>query len=177
MLYSSTDIPPDRLKILGLARGKLPSNDDTALGELLFPPASLRGSPNPTTGEKRVTITIIGTPLDQTFKDPGAKDVEEDTAGGSNDVDYSDESSVALEPIKDKKSLEKLRQAISRFAFTFPIMNEPRKGLKGGLLVLDLDYTMADTKRLLNVHASAKEAERPGLQEVRLSCLSFPLED
>jgi ubiquitin-like domain-containing CTD phosphatase 1 len=162
VLYSATDIPPERIKILGLAKGKLPSNDDTALGELQFPPASLRGSPNPTTGERRVTISIIGTPIDQTFRDPGAAGIEEDTAGGLNDVDYS-----ALEPIKDRKSLEKLRQAISRFAFTFPIMNEPREGLKGGLLVLDLDYTMADTKRLLNVHASAKEAERPGLQEVR----------
>lgn len=45
-------------------------------------------------------------------------------------------------------------------------MNEPRDGLKGGLLVLDLDYTMADTKRLLNYHVNARESERPGLQEV-----------
>lgn len=45
-------------------------------------------------------------------------------------------------------------------------MNEPREGLKGGLLVLDLDYTIADTERLLKYHVTAREAERPGLHEV-----------
>lgn len=57
-----------------------------------------------------------------------------------------------------------LRKAISRFSFTFPVMNEPREG--HGLLVLDLDYTIADTKKLLNYRTTAREAERPGLHEV-----------
>lgn len=70
-----TDIPPERQKILGLVKGKLP-NDEVSLGDLQFPPISLRASPNPTTGEKRITITLIGTPIDQTFKDPGDFDVE-----------------------------------------------------------------------------------------------------
>lgn len=70
-----TDIPPERQKILGLVKGRL-STDDTLLGEVQYPPTSLRASPNPTTGEKRVTITLIGTPLDQTFKDPGANAAE-----------------------------------------------------------------------------------------------------
>lgn len=66
------------MKILGLVKGRLPDDDDTALSQLLFPPASLRASPNPTTGEKRVMITLIGTPIDQTFQDlaPGAIGVE-----------------------------------------------------------------------------------------------------
>ena len=69
-------------------------------------------------------------------------------------------------PTSFPQSLAKLKKAISRFSFTFPVMNEPRTGLKGGLLVLDLDYTMADTKRLFNYRVSAREAERPGLHEV-----------
>lgn len=70
-----TDIPPERQKILGLVKGNLP-NDEVSLGSLQFPPISLRASPNSTTGEKRITITLIGTPLDQTFKDPGESDIE-----------------------------------------------------------------------------------------------------
>ena len=75
ILFSMTDIPPERQKILGLVRGKL-VDDDVPVGQLQFPPTSLRASPNPTTGEKRITISLIGTPVDQTFKDPGAKGSE-----------------------------------------------------------------------------------------------------
>lgn len=75
VLFDMTDIPPERQKILGLVKGRL-SSDDTLLGALQYPLTSLRASPNPTTGEKRVTITLIGTPLDQTFKDPGANAAE-----------------------------------------------------------------------------------------------------
>lgn len=44
-------------------------------------------------------------------------------------------------------------------------MAEPRPNLSGGLLVLDLDYTIADTKKLFNYTTSAHEAERPGLHD------------
>ena len=70
-----TDIPPERQKVLGLAKGRL-ADDEIPLGELQFPATSLRAGPNPTTGEKRITITLLGTPIDQTFKDPGERGVE-----------------------------------------------------------------------------------------------------
>lgn len=171
ILFSMTDVPPERQKILGLVRGKLP-DDDTPLGQLTFLPASLRDSPHPVTGEKRITISLVGTPLDQTFKDPEveqAKATKADGSGGPSDVDYSDPSVIGqleIEPRKDPHAIEKLQRAISRFSLTFPVMQEPRQGLKGGLLVLDLDYTMADTKRLFKYHVTAREAERPGLHEM-----------
>lgn len=171
ILFSMTDVPPERQKILGLAKGKLPI-DSTSLGEIVYPPASLRDSPHPATGEKRITINLIGTPLDQTFKDPELEQSKGDGKGGKGeslgDIDYSDAEIVkTLEtvPSKDSHALLKLESAISRFSRTFPIMHQPRKNLKGGLLVLDLDYTMADTKRLLHYQISAREAERPGLHE------------
>ncbi|MCO5549540.1 hypothetical protein L7F22_003012 [Adiantum nelumboides] len=171
ILFSMTDVPPERQKILGLARGKLPI-DSTSLGEIVYPPASLRDSPHPATGEKRITINLIGTPLDQTFKDPEVETGKGDGKGKKGeslgDIDYSDPETVkGLEtvPSNDPHALSKLERAISRFSHTFPIMHEPRKNLKGGLLVLDLDYTMADTKRLLHYQVSAREAERPGLHE------------
>lgn len=70
-----TDIPPERQKIFGLVQGRL-ADDDIPLGKIQFPATSLRAGPHPTSGEKRVTISLIGTPIDQTFKDPGARDVE-----------------------------------------------------------------------------------------------------
>ncbi|PWN35199.1 uncharacterized protein FA14DRAFT_160452, partial [Meira miltonrushii] len=171
ILFSMTDVPPERQKILGLARGKLPI-DSTSLGEIVYPPASLRDSPHPATGEKRITISLIGTPLDQTFKDPEVETGKGDGKGKKSeslgDIDYSDPETVkTLEtvPSSDPHALTKLERAISRFSLTFPIMHEPRKNLKGGLLVLDLDYTIADTKRLLHYQVSAREAERPGLHE------------
>lgn len=42
-------------------------------------------------------------------------------------------------------------------------MNEPRPGKN--LLVLDLDYTLADTKRLLDPSSPAMLSARPGLHE------------
>jgi hypothetical protein len=70
-----TDIPPERQKIFGLVKGKL-VDEDIPLGELQIPAASLRAGPHPATGEKRVTISLFGTPIDQTFKDPGARGIE-----------------------------------------------------------------------------------------------------
>jgi ubiquitin-like domain-containing CTD phosphatase 1 len=174
ILFSMTDVPPERQKILGLVRGKLP-DDATTLGQLVFPPASLRDSPHPITGEKRITINLIGTPLEQTFKDPeldvelSSTNVKVAREAGSGDVDYSDEDvirTLAIVPTNDSRAQSKLQRAISRFSLTFPVMHEPRANLRGGLLVLDLDYTMADTKKLLNYQRSAREAERPGLHEL-----------
>ncbi|UZJ57016.1 hypothetical protein CBS101457_006336 [Exobasidium rhododendri] len=166
IIFSMTDIPPERQKIFGLMKGKL-VDEDTPLGDLQIPGASLRAGPHPTTGDKRITISLVGTPIDQTFRDPGARGVEDDSAATS-DINYNDPNQVKklqLHPSRDPKALARLRKAVSRFSSTFDVINEPREGLKGGLLVLDLDYTIADTKRLLNYHISARESERPGLHE------------
>jgi hypothetical protein len=75
-----TDIPPERQKILGLVKGRL-ANDEILLGQLQFPATSLRAGLNPLTGEKTITINLIGTPIDQTFKDPGARGAEVSPGG------------------------------------------------------------------------------------------------
>lgn len=170
MLFSMTDVPPERQKILGLVRGKLPI-DETVLGDLAFPPASLRESPHPTTGEKRVSITLIGTPVDQTFKDPRVLDSRDSQFSWAHheDIDYSDprhlEQLENVPLIGNERVLKKLNKVVERHSQTFNIMHPPRDNLRGGLLVLDLDYTIADTRRLLNYKVHAREAERPGLHE------------
>ena len=60
-------MPPERQKLLGLSRGKLPL-DTATLASLSIPPASVKGTNE--AGEKVVSITLIGTPLADTFKDP-----------------------------------------------------------------------------------------------------------
>ena len=77
----------------------------------------------------------------------------------------SSKAEPPIDPSKDPYSLNKLEKTISRFSHTFPLMAEPRPNLSGGLLVLDLDYTIADTKKLFNYTTSAHEAERPGLHD------------
>ncbi|PWN87432.1 hypothetical protein FA10DRAFT_255879 [Acaromyces ingoldii] len=173
ILFSLTDVPADRQKLLGLTRGKLPA-DEAPIADLIFPPTSLRQSPHPQTGEKRISINLVGTPLDQTFKDPdavdgkGLEDDEDDDAELNALAASASSSSKAeppIDPSKDPYSLNKLEKTISRFSHTFPLMAEPRPNLSGGLLVLDLDYTIADTKKLFNYTTSAHEAERPGLHD------------
>lgn len=50
-------------------------------------------------------------------------------------------------------------------------MHPPRPGK--GLLVLDLDYTLADTKRLLDPLSLASEAARPGLHDFLASLYPY----
>lgn len=70
VLFSLTDVPPARQKIMGLAKGKLPL-DETTIGHISLPSTSLKGKNE--NGERKVLIMLIGTPEADTFKDPSGK--------------------------------------------------------------------------------------------------------
>lgn len=70
VLFSLTDVPPQRQKLMGLAKGKLPP-DDISIGDIAFPTTSLKALNE--NGEKKVLIMLIGTPEADTFKDPTGK--------------------------------------------------------------------------------------------------------
>ncbi|CBQ68822.1 conserved hypothetical protein [Sporisorium reilianum SRZ2] len=184
ILYSMTDVPPESQKLLGLVKGKQPS-DDTQLGTIPFAPAALRARRAPTKAEGvttdtaaaadeacRITVqfTLLGTPEASRFKDQSsASMLSGDQADAAHDLNYlelpkaEEPSAPKLAPHKDPKNLAQLEKVIRRFS-DFPIINAPRPGKK--LLVLDLDYCIADTKRLLDANSPAALAARPGLHEL-----------
>ncbi len=67
-----------------------------------------------------------------------------------------------LKPHQDPKNLAKLEKTITAFP-TFPSSTRLDRQK---LLVLDLDYCIADTKRLLDPNSPASLAARPGLHEM-----------
>lgn len=185
VLFSMTDVPPESQKLLGLVKGRQPS-EDTLLGQIPYAPASLRKRIQPATPTSpssleinltsasssgsaeapcklQVSFTLLGTPEADRFKDQtGAVLLAGDIADANKDVDYLDPVQTEVEPSKDPKNLAKLSKVIERFS-DFSVINPPRPGKR--LLVLDLDYTIADTKRLLDPMSLASEAARPKLHE------------
>ena len=180
ILFSMTDVPPESQKLLGLVKGKQPS-DDTQLGSIPFAPAALRARPARTKAESVTTdtaaaadhackitaqFTLLGTPEAGRFKDQAIPSAFASDQEAVQDLDYLElpkTTEPKLKPHKDPKNLAKLEKIIRRFS-DFPIINPPRPGKK--LLVLDLDYCIADTKRLLDPNSPASLAARPGLHEL-----------
>ncbi|CDU24885.1 uncharacterized protein SPSC_04718 [Sporisorium scitamineum] len=184
ILYSMTDVPPESQKLLGLVKGKQPG-DDAQLGTIPYAPAALRARPVPAKAEgvttdtaadadqackMTVQFTLLGTPEASRFKDQTIPSIlSGDQVDTAQDLDYLElpKAELAeepkLPPHKDPKNLAQLEQVIRRFS-DFPIINPPRPGKK--LLVLDLDYCIADTRRLLDASSPASLAARPGLHEL-----------
>ncbi len=83
ILFSMTDVPPESQKLLGMVKGKQPS-DDTQLGSVPYAPAALKARPpssraSSTTTDTAVAadqackitvqFTLLGTPEAGRFKD------------------------------------------------------------------------------------------------------------
>lgn len=182
ILFSMTDVPPESQKLLGMVKGKQPS-DETPLGTIPYAPAALRPRPVRTQAEASKTtdtavdaeqackltvqVTLLGTPEAGRFRDQVAGGtLSSDGAETVQDLDYlglPEAEAPKLEPHKNPKYRAKLEKVIQRFS-DFPIINPPRPGKK--LLVLDLDYCIADTKRLLDPNSPASLGARPGLHEL-----------
>ncbi|SAM83994.1 uncharacterized protein UBRO_06329 [Ustilago bromivora] len=181
ILFSMTDVPPESQKLLGMVKGKQPS-DVTLLGTIPYAPAALRARPTAAKAETTtkdtaaeadqackptVQFTLLGTPEAGRFKDQAAPtSLSSDQVDANEDLDYLDlpkAEEPKLKPHQDSKYRAKLEKTIQRFS-DFPIINPPRPGKK--LLVLDLDYCIADTKRLLDPNSPASLAARPGLHEM-----------
>jgi len=136
-----TKVLPERQKILGLVKGKLPA-DDSVLQDLAL--------------AREHAFFMMGTPDEHALKEPDWEllpDVLNDL-----DHDYSQSESAAME--HDAANHKKLLQTIAKSkGITF--MNPLRPGKR--LLVLDLDYTLFDCK---GTAESLSDLLRPGTHEM-----------
>ncbi|KZV96193.1 HAD-superfamily subfamily IIID h [Exidia glandulosa HHB12029] len=143
-LQRLTNVPLERQKILGLVKGKV-AGDDVRIRDLQ------------PIGKK---LTLIGTPAGKELKDPDELD---DLPEVLNDFDFD----LATNPvaaqayINDQRNIRKIKETARKLQIN--VMNPLREGKK--LLVLDIDYTILDTKPLTSGLLPAQECARPGLHE------------
>ncbi|THH06715.1 hypothetical protein EW145_g3892 [Phellinidium pouzarii] len=147
LLFSMTNVPPDRQKILGLVKGKLPPEEETIANLKL------------TNGKK---FSLIGTPMGNELKDPSQLELLPDVFNDL-DVDFSENPEASQAYIADKRNQRKIRDATQRLRGNVNLMYPLREGKK--LLVLDIDYTILDTKPLLEGSLPPTECARPRLHE------------
>ncbi|OSD08539.1 HAD subfamily IIID h [Trametes coccinea BRFM310] len=144
-LMSLTNVPPERQKILGLVKGKLPT-DDERIGDLKL-----------LSGKK---FTLVGTPEGHEIKDPNELEFLPDVVNDL-DVDFSADPAAATEYINDQRNRRKVDQHTKKLQPS--LINPLREGKR--LLVLDIDYTILDTKPLTSGALPPQECARPGLHE------------
>ncbi|KIM86178.1 hypothetical protein PILCRDRAFT_816102 [Piloderma croceum F 1598] len=144
-LQSLTDIPPERQKILGLVKGKLPPDQERVADLKLV------------AGKK---FTLIGTPQGNEIKDPSQLEFLPDVVNDL-DVDFSDNPTAAAAYKNDQRNIRKVREATNKLKID--IIYPLREGKK--LLVLDIDYTILDTKPLTSGALPPAECARPRLHE------------
>ena len=77
------------------------------------------------------------------------------------DIDVSQYPELMRAFDNDQRNVRKIREATK--ALDLHIMNPPREGKR--LLVLDLDYTLMDTKPLTSGALPPAECGRPGLHD------------
>lgn len=148
-LNALTSVPPDRQKILGLVKGKLPTDEVTMYaGALALPSISIaliltsvlqnffiisfhRKALKLTMGKK---FSLMGTPIgfELQSRPEDMPDVLNDL-----DIDVSEYPELMLSFANDQRNIRKVREATE--ALELHVMNEPREGKP--LLVLDLDYS------------------------------------
>ncbi|WWC70743.1 HAD hydrolase, family IIID [Kwoniella pini CBS 10737] len=142
-----TGVPPDGQKLINLlpgSKGKLSAEHDaTRFGTLGI--------------KKGTKFIMIGTRKEDRFLGKGefANELTDNF-----DVKYS-KSAPGLHHADDPRNKRKISEICEKIPIT--VMNEPRKGKK--LLVLDLDYTIVDTKPLISGALPSLECARPGLHE------------
>ncbi|TFK54646.1 HAD IIID h [Heliocybe sulcata] len=144
-LQSLTNVPPERQKIIGLVKGKLPA-DDVCMGDLKL-----------SIGKK---FTLIGTPQGDEIKDPSQLEFLPDVFNDL-DIDFSAAPEVANAYLLDQRNKRKVRDISANLQvdIIFPL----RPGRR--LLVLDIDYTILDTKPLTSGALPPQECVRPRLHE------------
>ncbi|KAI0934560.1 hypothetical protein AcW1_006045 [Taiwanofungus camphoratus] len=144
-LQSLTDVPPERQKILGLVKGKLPP-DEERIGHLKL-----------VNGKK---FTLVGTPEGYEIKDPSQLKFLPDVVNDL-DFDFSANPAAARGYINDQRNRRKIREHTKKLQIN--IIHPLREGKR--LLVLDLDYTILDTKPLTSGALPPRECARPRLHE------------
>ncbi|KAH9950185.1 HAD subfamily IIID h [Amylocystis lapponica] len=144
-LQSLTDVPPERQKILGLVKGKLPP-DEERIGNLQL-----------ANGKK---FTLVGTPEGHEIKDPSQLEFLPDVVNDL-DVDFSANPAAAVAYQNDQRNLRKIKEHTKKLQVN--IIHPLREGKR--LLVLDIDYTILDTKPLTSGALPPQECARPRLHE------------
>ncbi|KAG1761675.1 HAD subfamily IIID h [Suillus occidentalis] len=141
---SLTKVPPERQKILGLVKGKLPP-DQEKIADLRIAGKS---------------FTLIGTPEGDEIKDPSKLEFLPDVVNDL-DVDFTDNPAAAAVYKNDQRNIRKVKEATEKLQIN--IIHPLRDGKR--LLVLDIDYTILDTKPLTSGSLPPAECARPGLHE------------
>ncbi|EGN95644.1 hypothetical protein SERLA73DRAFT_186777 [Serpula lacrymans var. lacrymans S7.3] len=144
-LLNLTNVPPERQKILGLVKGKLPP-DQERIADLKL-----------VSGKK---FTLIGTPQGDEIKDPSQIEFLPDVVNDL-DVDFSANPGAALAYQNDQRNIRKIKEATQKLQVN--IIHPLRPGKR--LLVLDIDYTILDTKPLTSGSLPSAECARPRLHE------------
>ncbi|KAJ7256467.1 HAD subfamily IIID h [Mycena haematopus] len=145
-LHKLTKVPPERQKILGLTKtNKLPP-DQERIADLRL-----------VTGKK---FTLIGTPEGDEIKDPSRLEILPDVLNDL-DRDFAEDPLASAEIKSDKRNVRKVQEATA--ALKIDIIHPLRPGKK--LLVLDIDYTILDTKPLTSGSLPPSECARPRLHE------------
>ncbi|WWC62544.1 HAD hydrolase, family IIID [Kwoniella dejecticola CBS 10117] len=147
LISQLTGVSPDAQKLINLlpgSKGKLSvEHDAKRFGTLGV--------------KKGAKFIMVGTREEDRFKKKGE-------VGGEMmddfDVTYSN-ANRGLHPADDPRNKRKILEICANIPIT--VMNEPREGKK--LLVLDLDYTIVDTKPLISGALPSMECARPGLHE------------
>jgi ubiquitin-like domain-containing CTD phosphatase 1 len=142
-LYKLTNVPAERQKILGLVKGKLPP-DEATIADLKLP-----------SGKK---FSLVGTPIGEELKD-ASELLDLPDVFNDFDIDLLADPKAALMAMNDQRNVRKVQEATR--ALKLDIINPPREGKN--LLVLDLDYTILDTKPLTSGALPPAECARPGL--------------
>ncbi|KAJ7085681.1 HAD subfamily IIID h [Mycena belliarum] len=142
-LHKLTRVPPERQKILGLTKGNKLPPDQGRIADLRL-----------VTGKK---FTLIGTPEGDEIKElEFLPDVVNDL-----DIDFTEDPVASAAYRNDQRNIRKVKEATA--ALNVNIIHPLREGKK--LLVLDIDYTILDTKPLTSGSLPPDECARPGLHE------------
>ncbi|KIK08238.1 hypothetical protein K443DRAFT_588773 [Laccaria amethystina LaAM-08-1] len=144
-LFELTKVPFERQKILGLVKGKLPP-DQVRISDLGLVP-----------GKK---FTLVGTPEGDEIKDPSKLEFLPDVLNDL-DVDFVENLAASAAYQQDKRNIRKVKEATEKLQVN--IIHPLREGKK--LLVLDIDYTILDTKPLTSGSLPPAECARPRLHE------------
>ncbi|KAJ7137780.1 HAD subfamily IIID h [Mycena epipterygia] len=145
-LHGLTKVPPERQKILGLTKGNKLPPDQGRIADLRL-----------VTGKK---FTLIGTPEGDEIKDPSQLEFLPDVVNDL-DLDFTEDPVASAAYRNDQRNIRKVKEATS--ALNVNVIHPLREGKK--LLVLDIDYTILDTKPLTSGSLPPAECARPGLHE------------
>ncbi|WWD18485.1 HAD hydrolase, family IIID [Kwoniella shandongensis] len=151
LIETTTGVSRDNQKLIGLlpgSKGKLGTEHDAKRFATLGV-------------KKGGKFVLVGTREEERFKDPTEWMRGEIT--DDFDVAYSNAVTQAktVAPADDPRNKRLVQEIVNKSPITY--INEPREGKR--LLVLDLDYTMVDTKPLLSGALPASQCARPGLHE------------